>query len=64
MYVVLARRYGVRELTLCATTLISRRAEPMWRGRLRVIEQGSGIPSKCAVRMEDANSGTRTGAVS
>ncbi|GAA5996938.1 adaptin-ear-binding coat-associated family protein [Rhodotorula paludigena] len=31
--------------------------EPMWRGRLRVIERGNDIPTQCLVNLEDANSG-------
>ncbi|KAI5481620.1 adaptin ear-binding coat-associated protein 2 [Pseudohyphozyma bogoriensis] len=31
--------------------------EPLWKGRLRVVEQGSDIPSKAFVRLEDPNSG-------
>ncbi|SGZ05970.1 BQ5605_C031g10905 [Microbotryum silenes-dioicae] len=30
---------------------------PLWRGRLRVVEKGSGTPTTCAVRLEDADSG-------
>jgi hypothetical protein len=33
------------------------RAEPLWKGRLRVIEKGSDIPTKCFVRLEDADTG-------
>ncbi|GAA5912091.1 hypothetical protein JCM6882_002029 [Rhodosporidiobolus microsporus] len=31
--------------------------EPMWRGRLRVIEKGSDIPTKCFLNLEDKDSG-------
>ncbi|KAK4703200.1 adaptin ear-binding coat-associated protein 1/2, partial [Phenoliferia sp. Uapishka_3] len=31
--------------------------QPLWKGRIRVLEKGSDIPSKCFVRLEDANSG-------
>ncbi|KAM0751579.1 adaptin ear-binding coat-associated protein 1 NECAP-1 [Meredithblackwellia eburnea MCA 4105] len=31
--------------------------QPLWKGRIRVIEKGSGVPSKCFVRLEDANTG-------
>lgn len=33
------------------------RSEPMWRGRLRVIEKGSEVPTACFINLEDANSG-------
>ncbi|GAA5979217.1 hypothetical protein JCM10908_002842 [Rhodotorula pacifica] len=32
-------------------------SEPMWRGRMRVIEKGSEIPTSCFINLEDANSG-------
>ncbi|GAA5876860.1 hypothetical protein JCM3774_000794 [Rhodotorula dairenensis] len=32
-------------------------SEPMWRGRLRVIERGSEVPTACFINLEDANSG-------
>ncbi|KWU45653.1 adaptin ear-binding coat-associated protein 1 NECAP-1 [Rhodotorula sp. JG-1b] len=32
-------------------------SEPMWRGRLRVIEKGSEIPTSCFINLEDANTG-------
>lgn len=35
------------------------RSEPMWRGRLRVIEKGSEIPTSCFINLEDANTGAR-----
>ncbi|GAA5826210.1 hypothetical protein JCM11251_007210 [Rhodosporidiobolus azoricus] len=31
--------------------------EPMWRGRLRVIEKGADIPTKCFLNLEDKDSG-------
>ncbi|BGO88870.1 hypothetical protein NBRC10512_002226 [Rhodotorula toruloides] len=31
--------------------------EPMWRGRLRVIEKGSEVPTKCFINLEDKDSG-------
>ncbi|GAA5974152.1 hypothetical protein JCM11641_003468 [Rhodosporidiobolus odoratus] len=31
--------------------------EPMWRGRLRVIEKGSDVPTKCFINLEDKESG-------
>ncbi|TNY23928.1 adaptin ear-binding coat-associated protein 1 [Rhodotorula diobovata] len=31
--------------------------EPMWRGRLRVIERGSDIPTECLINLEDKDSG-------
>ncbi|GAA6029964.1 hypothetical protein JCM8097_009191 [Rhodosporidiobolus ruineniae] len=31
--------------------------EPMWRGRLRVIEKGSDIPTKCILQLEDKETG-------
>ncbi|ORY55548.1 adaptin ear-binding coat-associated protein 1 NECAP-1 [Leucosporidium creatinivorum] len=31
--------------------------QPLWRGRLRVLEKGSDVPSKCFIRLEDANTG-------
>ena len=31
----------------------------MWRGRLRVIEKGSEIPTSCFINLEDANTGAR-----
>ncbi|SCV72794.1 BQ2448_4331 [Microbotryum intermedium] len=30
---------------------------PLWRGRLRVVEKGSGTPSTCAIRLEDGDTG-------
>ncbi|GAA5965723.1 hypothetical protein JCM8115_000898 [Rhodotorula mucilaginosa] len=32
-------------------------SEPMWRGRLRVIEKGSEVPTSCYINLEDANTG-------
>ncbi|GAA5931284.1 hypothetical protein JCM1841_003779 [Sporobolomyces salmonicolor] len=31
--------------------------EPMWRGRLRVMEKGSEVPTKCFINLEDKDSG-------
>ncbi|GAA5900945.1 hypothetical protein JCM5296_004936 [Sporobolomyces johnsonii] len=31
--------------------------EPMWRGRLRVMEKGSDVPTKCFINLEDKDSG-------
>lgn len=31
----------------------------MWRGRLRVIEKGSEVPTSCFINLEDANTGAR-----
>ncbi|BGP53165.1 hypothetical protein JCM8202_003680 [Rhodotorula sphaerocarpa] len=31
--------------------------EPMWRGRLRIIEKGSEVPTTCSINLEDANTG-------
>ncbi|GAA6062287.1 hypothetical protein JCM10212_004375 [Sporobolomyces blumeae] len=31
--------------------------EPMWKGRLRVMELGSDIPTKCTINLEDKDSG-------
>ncbi|GAA5936849.1 hypothetical protein JCM3775_002724 [Rhodotorula graminis] len=31
--------------------------EPMWRGRLRVIERGSDLPTECLLHLEDKDSG-------
>lgn len=40
-----------------ADPLCTSRGQPLWRGRIRVIEKGSDVPSKCFIRLEDANSG-------
>jgi hypothetical protein len=34
------------------------RGEPLWKGRLRVIETGSDVPSKASIRLEDNNTGS------
>ncbi|KAK4046525.1 hypothetical protein OIO90_006537 [Microbotryomycetes sp. JL221] len=31
--------------------------QPLWKGRIRVVEQGADVPSKCFIRLEDSNSG-------
>ncbi|BGP45324.1 hypothetical protein JCM10450v2_001142 [Rhodotorula kratochvilovae] len=31
--------------------------EPMWRGRLRVVERGSDVPTECLINLEDKDSG-------
>jgi len=35
----------------------SYREEPMWKGRLRVMERGSDVPTKCLINLEDKDSG-------
>ena len=32
-------------------------AQPLWKGRIRVIETGSNVPSKCTIRLEDSETG-------
>ncbi|KAM0788635.1 hypothetical protein ACM66B_006106 [Microbotryomycetes sp. NB124-2] len=31
--------------------------QPLWKGRIRVVEQGADVPSKCFIRLEDSNTG-------
>lgn len=63
-FAVLAYRFGSatllqahENLTFNPFLLLCSRGQPLWRGRIRVIERGSGIPSKCLIRLEDSTSG-------
>lgn len=31
--------------------------EPLWQGRMRVMERGDGVPSKATIQLEDASTG-------
>ena len=31
--------------------------EPLWQGRMRVMERGDGVPSTATIQLEDANTG-------
>lgn len=45
--------------TLNYSPVLGHRGEPLWKGRIRVIETGSGVPSKASIRLEDCNTGNR-----